>query len=155
MMFFRWSTSDTKKEVKKGSRKIFLLIPEDAETLTIRKENGCYICDTSFKYRKFYEDNYSEYGLFGGRNIFALLAMWNKPERAKTIAQHLVKMCEESGTPLTNEILDDALKSLGEKIAEKSVKNKKIQFPLKFVENKHLVYERVKPSKVVKDWGSF
>ena len=62
MGFFSWKTSDTNKSIsnaysKRGALPVYVLCP-DGTTI--------------------YEDEYEGYGVFGGYDIFDLVAEWNK-----------------------------------------------------------------------------
>lgn len=64
MGFFSWKTSDTKKSISnrysvKKALPVYLITPEN---------------------EKIYEPNYEGYGVFGGNDVFVLLARWNVPD---------------------------------------------------------------------------
>ena len=68
MGFFSWLTCDTEVSISncysdRGAFTVYFLIPE--------KFGGGYLR----------EDNYEGYGVFGGRDAYALVANWNAPER--------------------------------------------------------------------------
>lgn len=105
MGFFSWKTSDTNKSISnkysdRGALSVYLLCP-----------NG----------DKIYEDNYEGYGIFGGYDVYELLAKWNKPE-----------------------ISNEEARVYGINIA---FGNEPSKYTLKFVENKNLNYEDVQPSE--------
>lgn len=67
MGFFSWITSDTKKSISntysdRGTFPVYVLIPEEF--------GGGHIK----------EDCYEGYGVFGGKDVYELVAQWNKPE---------------------------------------------------------------------------
>ena len=67
MGFFSWLTCDTNESISnrysvRGPLTAYVLIPKEFG-------GGCIK-----------ETNYEGYGVFGGRDIFALIANWNKPE---------------------------------------------------------------------------
>lgn len=67
MGFFSWMTCDTNESISnrysvRGPLTAYVLIPKEFG-------GGCIK-----------ETNYEGYGVFGGRDIFALVANWNKPD---------------------------------------------------------------------------
>lgn len=104
---FSWITSDTKRQILNndqphGPTPVYLLIPN------------------KFGGGSLYEDNYIGYGVFGGRDAYALLAEWNLPED---------EILDENG----NRLPDSELRYKG--INLYFDENEKIDFPLKFVEH--------------------
>lgn len=68
MGFFSWKTSDTDRSISnqyssRGTFPVYVLIPEEF--------GGGYIK----------EENYEGYGEFGSRDMYALVAQWNCPEK--------------------------------------------------------------------------
>lgn len=65
MGFFSWKTSDTKESISNkhsvlGALPVYLVTPDN---------------------EKIFEPDYDGYGVFGGHDVFALLAKWNVPEK--------------------------------------------------------------------------
>lgn len=113
MGFFSWLTSDTNKSISntssdRGALPVYVLIPEE------------------FGGGSIYEDNYEGYGEFGGYDIYALVAQWNKPE-----------LC-------TGDV--DIDRSIGIDIACYDHENAKLKYPIKITECE-LKYEDCSPSK--------
>lgn len=122
---FSWITSDTNRSISsydscKGAFPVYLLCP-----------NGL----------KIKEENYEGYGIFGGRDAYALVATWNIPEQCK----------DEEG----NFKPDEKIRHLGISIACYDDENASLKYPLKFVENGDLNYNDVDPSKGCPDQGLF
>ena len=75
MGFFSWKTSDTDQSIanifsSRDSFPVYVLIPEEF--------GGGYI----------EEKSYGGYGEFGGHDIYALIAKWNKPELCNGDVSH-------------------------------------------------------------------
>ena len=104
---FSWITSDTNRQILNndqphGPTPVYCLIPN------------------AFGGGSLFEDNYEGYGVFGGRDAYALLAEWNLPES---------EIYDENGEKLP----DDELRMKG--IDLQFEHYEKINFPLKFVEH--------------------
>lgn len=118
MGFFSWKTSDTNKSISnrysnRGAFPIYVLKP-----------NGTAI----------YEEYYEGYGVFGGEDIYALVARWNKPELCNGI--------------------DDDDRSVGIHIACNDSDNANLKYPIKIVE--HLTnYNSASPSNSCEYQGYF
>lgn len=67
MGFFSWLTCDTNESI---SNRYSVRGPLTAYVLIPKEFGGGFLK----------EENYEGYGVFGGRNIFALIAEWNKPD---------------------------------------------------------------------------
>jgi hypothetical protein len=116
MGFFSWKTSDTHKSIsnkysKKGTFTVYVLCPDGT---------------------KLKEKNYEGYGDFGGRDIYALVAQWNRPE-----------LCKDKNGNFKS---DDECRWLGIDIAYSDELNFSLKYPIKIVENGDLKYEEVEPS---------
>ena len=121
MGFFSWKTSDTNKSISnvyssRGSFRVFVLIPKEF--------GGGYIV----------EDYYQGYGVFGGKDIYALVAKWNCPEKC-------------SGDVEENRIV-------GIDIACYDKDNAALKYPIKITE-KLMKYEDALPSNSCKNQGFF
>lgn len=122
---FSWITSDTNKSISsydscRGSFPVYLLCPDGT---------------------KIKEENYEGYGIFGGRDAYALVAIWNIPEACKDE--------DDNFKP------DENIRHLGISIACYDHQNASLQYPLKFVEDKNLSYDEVEASKGCPDQGLF
>lgn len=121
MGFFSWKTSDTERSICNAysGRKtfpVFVLIPKEF--------GGGYIL----------EENYEGYGVFGGQDIYALVARWNCPERC-------------SGR-------DEEDRIIGIEIACYDEDNAKLKYPIK-ITAKFKEYEKAKPSVNCPNQGYF
>lgn len=121
MGFFSWVTSDTKKSISniysgRGTFPVYVLCPDGTR---IR------------------EDAYEGYGKFGGKDIYALVALWNAPE----------KCYDEEG----NLLPEIKLRKIGLDLKY----NGKLKYPIKIVENPNLKYEDTEPSEDCKYQGYF
>ena len=125
MGFFSWETSDTKRSIAN------LYSPRKTFPVHVLCPNGTVITEL----------NYEGYGRFGGRDIYALVAIWNTPERCK----------DDKGEWLP----DDEIRSYGIDIACYNDQNKNLKYPIKFVEDKTLKYEEVEPSLSCRYQGFF
>ena len=119
MGFFSWETSDTNKSIPNiySSREtfpVYLLLPD-----------GGLIKETT----------YEGYGIFGGKDVYALVANWNVPD-----------LCNG------NESHD---RNIGIDIACAAKQNANLQYPIKFVEDPKLKYKNIAPSKGCKYQGYF
>lgn len=122
MGFFSWETSDTYRSISNvhsvyGALPVYVLCP-----------NG----------DKIYEGSYEGYGVFGGKDIYVLLAIWNKPEEC----------LDEDG----NYLSDEELRDIGLELA---FSGEKLKYPIKIVENPDLSYSMVGESTVCKRQGYF
>jgi hypothetical protein len=125
MGFFSWKTSDTEKSISnrysdRGALPVYVLCPDGS---------------------KIYEPNYEGYGEFGGRDMYALVAQWNFPEKCK----------DENG----NWLSDGKCRNLGIDIACYDRQNEALKYPIKIVENKHWGYDDVGPATMCLDQGFF
>ena len=121
MGFFSWKTSDTDKSISnkysiEGALPVYVLIPKEF--------GGGYI----------EENNYEGYGIFGGKDIYALVARWNKPE-----------LCNGD---------DDHDRSIGINIACYDEDNAKLKYPIKITENV-MLYEHARASNECPYQGFF
>lgn len=103
MGFFSWQTADTKRSISnkyssRGTFPVFVLLPE-----------GGFIA----------EDNYEGYGVFGGQDIYALLAQWNAPELCTGDPEH------DRGIGID---------------LQYSRSSQAIKYPIKIVENMYILY---------------
>lgn len=114
MGYFSWVTSDTKKSISncdslRPTFPVYLLCPDGTKIL---------------------ETNYQGYGVFGGQDVYALLAKWNVPEKC------------------TGEVAKDRLVGINEEFASDDLK-----YPLKFVEDGNLEYASVEASEYCNSQG--
>ena len=121
MGFFSWKTSDTEESIsnvysERGTFPVYVLFPDG----TVLKET-----------------DYEGYGVFGGRDIYALLAQWNS-----------IEIFDEEGNLLS----DEELRFVGIKLA---FGEEPVKYPIKIVENPNLKYENVKPSEDCEYQGYF
>ena len=121
MGFFSWKTSDTNVSISnkyssRGAFPVYLLIPEEF--------GGGYI----------EEDDYEGYGIFGGRDAYALVAQWNCPE--KCIGE------------------DEADRMVGIDIACYDKQNMELKYPIKITEHP-MKYEAAAYSPNCPDQGFF
>lgn len=113
MGFFSWKTCDTKESIPNiySERKtfpVYVLIPKEF--------GGGYI----------EERQYEGYGVFGGKDIYALVANWNYPEKCKGI--------EESD------------RQVGIVMTCLSVDPNELKYPIK-IASKPMAYEDAEPSE--------
>ncbi len=125
MGYFSWKTSDTDRSISnrssdRGTFPVYVLCPDGT---VIR------------------EDDYDGYGRFGGRDVYALVAQWNLPERCK----------DENGDWLP----DEEIRGLGIDIACYDDQNAALEFPIKIVEDPSIPYEEAKPSVSCPHQGYF
>lgn len=115
---FSWITSDTNERIYNdyGKSTVYLLVPEKYQN-----EFGEY----------FAESNYEGYGVFGGRDAYALVAMWNRPEDCK----------DENGDWKS----DDECRGLGIEIACYDEQNASLEYPIK-ITSRPMPYSEAKPS---------
>jgi hypothetical protein len=121
MGFFSWKTSDTNRSISnqyssRGTFPVYVLIPQEF--------GGGYIK----------EENYEGYGVFGGKDIYTLVANWNCPEK-----------CVGD---------DDKDRDIGIDIACYDEENDKLKYPIKITE-KPMKYEDAKSSDSCPDQGYF
>lgn len=117
MGFFSWRTSDTHRSISnayssRGALPVYLIAPDN---------------------EKIYESCYEGYGVFGGHDVFALLAQWNFPDKCTGN--------EETDRKVWFNLTSD--------------ERDNIKFPLKFSENKNKSYDNLRPSLVDKYQGYF
>ena len=169
MGFFSWVTSDTNKSVSnawstRGALPVYLLCPDGT---------------------KIHEADYDGYGVFGGKDVYELVAEWNrgnltpdylrKPERSgwskdeegqrwyeRALARHEddCRMLAEYREGATDEAMaerygKDWKRLLGIHIACYDEQNEALEFPIKIVENGTLKYNWVRPSKGCPSQGYF
>lgn len=111
MGFFSWKTSDTKESISNkysvlGTSTVYVLLPD-----------GGHIK----------ESHYEGYGVFGGHDIYALVAQWNCPEKCTGDEQH------------------DRI--IGIKIALSDEDNAALEYPIKIVRDPEISYEEAEPSE--------
>ena len=114
MGFFSWLTCNTERSIcNRYSRRktfpVYVLIPKEF--------GGGHIRET----------NYEGYGVFGGRDVYALVAQWNCPERC-----------------IGN---DEADRMVGIDIACYDKDNAALKYPIKISSSSRSVYENEGPSK--------
>ena len=119
MGFFSWKTSDTNKSISniyssRGTFPVYVLCPDGV---------------------KLYEDNYQGYGVFDGKDIYALVANWNMPELCNGDEEHD--------------------RNIGIDIACYDSQNANLKYPIKIVEDGDLKYYDVPPSKNCPEQGFF
>lgn len=112
MGFFSWLTCDTKRSISnncsyKGTFPVYVLIPQEF--------GGGYI----------EEKDYEGYGVFGGKDIYDLVAHWNIPEKC------------------VGDVEED--RSKGIDIACYDWENKALKYPIKIAEHP-MKYEDAEPS---------
>lgn len=107
---FSWLDCITQEQIVDGrTRKSYVLVP--------KQFGGGHIV----------EECYEGYGVFGGRDVFQLVAEWNSPEKCNGDVDH------------------DRLVGIG--IACNDEDNCMLRFPIKITHNPDAVYERCAPSK--------
>ncbi|MFP3156023.1 hypothetical protein LQZ18_16685 [Lachnospiraceae bacterium ZAX-1] len=116
MGFFSWITSDTQRSISnaysnKETFPVYVLCPDGAVIE---------------------EKDYKGYGKFGGRDIYALVAQWNRPEGCKNTDGEWMDDCD--------------CRKLGVEIACYDKNNVALTYPIKIVEDGTLQYEHVAPS---------
>ena len=132
MGFFSWKTSDTKQSIcnRYSNRKtfpVYLVTP-----------NNEYIL----------EENYEGYGVFGGQDVFVLLAQWNAPERC-------------TGNFDEDRWLGIRLNNRQEYIKSEAGKNDALVasldlgYPLKFTRDPNIKYEDLEPAEHCEYQGFF
>lgn len=109
MGFFSWITSDTHKGVRnryseEGALPVYVYCPDGT---------------------KIFEPNYEGYGVFGGRDIYALVAEWNAPELC----------CGD----------DEKDREIGIDLACYDSDNWKLKYPIKIAESSDFTYEELEP----------
>ncbi len=125
MGFFSWKTSDTHRSISniyssRGTFPVYVLCPDGT---------------------KIKEENYEGYGEFGRRDIYALVAQWNVPNKCKDV----------NG----NWLPDEDIRSIGIRIACYDCRNRELKYPIKIVENGNLNYEDVEYSEICECQGYF
>ena len=119
MGFFSWMTSDTHRSISnryssRGALPVYLYCPDGT---------------------KIYEPNYEGYGDFGGKDAYALLARWNRPE-----------LCTGD---------DDYDRGIGIQIGCYDRQMARLKYPLKFAESDSLSYDELGPAVECPDQGFF
>lgn len=127
MGFFSWKTSDTDKSISnvysaRGAFPVYVLIPEEFGGGSIKEK--CY----------------GGYGEFGGRDIYALVAQWNRPAECK---------CADG-----NFHPDEKIRDIGIDIACGSQRNAGLKYPIKITEYP-MQYKDAKPSADCEYQGYF
>lgn len=122
---FSWITSDTHEQVFNDYDKkpAYLLVPEEWQD-----EFGEY----------FEETDYEGYGEFGGRDVYALVAIWNLPDKCK----------DENGVWKP----DDRIRRIGIDIACYDEDNAALKYPIK-ITSKPMEYSEAEPSISDPDQG--
>lgn len=115
MGFFSWLTCDTKKSISniysnRGTFSVYVLIPKEFGGGHIR------------------EDEYEGYGVFGGKDVYALVALWN---------------------------IGTYDRDLGVDIACYDRQNARLKYPIKIAESPDAVYENEEPSVHCPEQGYF
>ena len=115
MGFFSWMTCDTNRSISntyssRGTFPVYVLIPKEF--------GGGHI----------EEDNYEGYGVFGGHDIYCLVAQWNKGVTDRMV---------------------------GIDIACYDKDNADLKYPIKIAESPSAVYESEPPSKSCREQGYF
>lgn len=126
MGFFSWKTADTDKSIANAYS------GRDVFTVYVLQPNGL---------PPLTEDYYEGYGVFEGRDIYALVAQWNYPEKCK----------DEQG----NWLPDDVIRNFGIDIACMDEHNAALKYPIKIVENPRIQYDDIGPSDSCPDQGFF
>lgn len=169
MGFFSWKTSDTNRSIsnahsKRGTFNVYVLCPD-----------GTAIP----------EGNYDGYGVFGGFDIYELVAIWNRDNLTadylkKPAREHYgwgsfgddaynmaisrykrdCKMLEDymsgkSDSFMSDNYGKDWLSVIGIMIACYDHQNAAIKYPIKIVENPNLKYDEVEPSVSCPNQGYF
>lgn len=121
MGFFSWKTSDTNKSISnryssRGALKVYVLIPQEF--------GGGFI----------EEDNYEGYGIFGDKDVYALVAQWNSPNKCNGDVEHD--------------------RNIGINIACEDEDNASLKYPIKITEYP-CQYEHAEPSVNCEDQGFF
>ena len=118
---FSWLTSDTEEQVFCDDPKdtVYVPIPREFQDLI---GTDCLV-----------ESNYDGYGRFGGRDIYALVAIWNKG---------VDKYTNPDGSLMP----DNEIRGDGIAIACYEDDNFKLKYPIKITSEK-IEYERALPSK--------
>lgn len=113
---FSWLTCDTEEQVFCDYPKetVYCLVPEE------------------FGGKNLKETDYEGYGVFGGRDVYALIAQWNRPESCK----------DENG----NFLPDKECRGLGIDIACYDEDNAKLKYPIK-IASQDIKYESAGISK--------
>ena len=130
MGYFSWLTSDTNKSIPVCREDQFL-----KETV-----NGpiYLLCPNGDKLE---EKDYHGFGVFGNKDVYELVALWNAPEECY----------DENG-----QLLDSSdLRYIGINLACYDKDNEKLKYPIKIVEDKNLSYEEVPPAKSCPYQGYF
>lgn len=109
MGFFSWVTSDTNRSI--------------ANSFANRVTFPVYLLQPNSK--PILEEHYEGYGVFGGEDVYALVARWNVPER-----------CNGD---------DDHDRDIGIEIACYDEQNANLKYPIKLVENV-VLYKDAQPS---------
>lgn len=117
MGYFSWKTADTQKSISnrnsvRGAFPVYLLQPHHLPAIK--------------------ETSYVGYGVFGGRDVYQLLAEWNAPELCNGEVEHD--------------------RSIGIDI---QFGKSPVLYPIKFVENPNNAYEDVDASESCDDQGYF
>ena len=124
---FSWMTSDTGEQVFCEDPKdtVYVPIPEEFQDMI---GTDCLV-----------ESNYDGYGRFGGRDIFALVAIWNLG---------VDKFKNPDGSIKS----DDEIRAYGINIASYDDDNFKLKYPIKITSHK-MPYNRAEASETDPDQG--
>ena len=110
MGFYSWRTCDTQRSISnnkstRGTFPVYLITPDNEKIL---------------------ETSYNGYGIFGGQDVYALLARWNVPEKCTGI--------------------DEEDRLIGIDIGCESEDMLKLKYPLKFAEEPNYQYDDLPPA---------
>lgn len=113
MGMFSWCTSDTRKSISAMGD-----VPWTAQEVYVLNPFG----------EPYKENDYYGYGIFGGHDVFALVAKWNVPEKCK----------DENGEWLPGE----EIRNIGIKLACYDWDHVKLDYPIKIVEDPSIPYDK-------------
>lgn len=140
MGMFSWITSDTEESIGAvgtgHERMVYLLIPD------------------AFGGGSFKEDAYEGYGVFGGHDVYEVVALWNlELEELERFGDLTLE--NKFGEIIAQDGSEEDLRGLGISIACYDKDNARLKYPIKLVENPELRYEDVPPSKSCPSQGYF
>ena len=113
MGLFSWCTSDTRKSISAMGD-----VPWTAQEVYVLNPFG----------KPYKESDYEGYGIFGGHDVYALVAKWNVPEKCK----------DENGEWLP----DEDIRNIGIGLACYDWNHVKLQYPIKIVEDPSIPYDK-------------
>lgn len=125
MGFFSWKTADTQRSIPNACS------GKDVFTVYVLCPDGT----------KLKESSYGGYGDFAGRDVYALVAQWNRPDECK----------DKNG----NWLPDGDIRDIGIDIACYDRDNKALKYPIKIVEDGNLNYDDVGYSESCEHQGFF